>query len=90
MSIMNWINRIKEFFRDKFYDNVTENGMFVCPPPAGTLEDCYYVLKLTDTEVTYKVVMYGYTVVKPKTVSRVEFKRLIVNGVYRERMFYES
>ncbi|CAH9014855.1 hypothetical protein VP424E501_P0257 [Vibrio phage 424E50-1] len=87
---MNWINSFKEFFRDKFYDSVTDNGMFVCPPPAGTLENCYYILKLTGTKVIYKVVMYGYTVVKPKTVSRSEFKRLVINGVYKERNKYES
>ncbi|CAH9014744.1 hypothetical protein VP501E541_P0239 [Vibrio phage 501E54-1] len=87
---MNWINSFKEFFRDKFYDNVTENGVFICPPPAGTLEDHYHILKLTENHVTYKVVMYGYTVIKPKTVSRSEFKRLVANGVYRENRFYES
>ena len=79
------INKIKEFFRDKFYDDKEVGGSFTFYSTGRQVGDIYHILVLTESHVKYKVTFYGYGMGQAKTVSRSEFKKVVDGGEYHGR-----
>lgn len=75
------LDEIKEYFRDKFYDNVEIGGSFTFYKD-GRTDDIFHVLDLTNTAVTYQKTWYGYRMGDETTVCREEFKVLVHGGRY--------
>ncbi len=74
------LNRLKECFRDKFYDKVEVGGSFTFYDE-DQVGDVYHITTMTEEEITYKKTWYGY-VLHTETVSRLRFKHMVSGGDY--------
>lgn len=78
-----WL-KIKENFREKFYDDVEIGGSFTFYEEDGRVGDIYHIVGMENNSITYQKTWYGYKMDKERTLSFSEFKGLVSGGDYHD------